>query len=429
MNEILKIFIYFILIMSVLNLLRMTIYLIGGDIYALKRTIRDKNSKKRSAYRPYVSLIVPAHNEEAVIYNTLECLLKIKYPKSRLQIIIVNDGSTDNTSKIVQKFIKAHKDTVNMQLYGQRNSGKANALNNAIKKRATGSLIMCLDADSLIAQDGVKKAVEYFRDKKVVALASNVNIIDNNTILGIAQRFEYLISYHMKKAQTVYNIEYIIGGIGSMFRKKTLEQVQYYDTNTMTEDIDLTMKIVATGNIENRVAYAADCITYTEAVPSLSSLIQQRYRWKYGRLQTFVKHYRIFFSTKNIYSKQLTWLFLPFSLLMEILFILEPIIVTYIIGSAMYYNRPKSLLMAVTVISMYIWINIWSTYHLSLKEKAKLTFLAPSMYAVLYLLSLAEYMALLKTIITLPNIKKSISGKKITWVSPERSGSAQGVIL
>lgn len=426
MNDFIKTLVTYIIVMSIFNIVRMTIYLVGSDIYSVKSAKASKPSAKRP-YRPTVSLIVPAHNESSIIQQTLECLAKLEYPKSKLQIIIANDGSTDGTSKIVQKFIKTHKAETNMVLFGQRNGGKANVLNNAIRTKATGTLVMCLDADSLMAPDAIKKAVAYFRDKRVVAMASNVNIIDNGTILGMAQRFEYLIAYHMKKAQTMYNIEYIIGGIGSMFRRKKLEQVGYYDTNTMTEDIDLTMKIIAQGNKKDRIVYAADCITYTEAVPSLKSLITQRYRWKYGRLQTFYKNYRLFFSRDNRYSKTLTWGILPYALLMELLFFIEPIVVTFIIFVTVYYHSLITMFAALSVISGYILVCVWSSNHLSVKDRLRLSFFAPSMYIVMYLMSVAEYVALIRAAIKVPNLAKSISGERTTWISPERSGAANSL--
>lgn len=429
MNEALRILIFYIIIMSVINLIRMTLYLVASDIYTLQLLRQHRTARGKRAYRPTVSLVVPAHNEAKVIEKTLECLAKVDYPQQKLQIIIANDGSTDGTSKIVQKFIKTHKSRTNILLFGQRNGGKANVLNNAIRAKATGTLIMCLDADSLIAADGVKRAVEHFRDRRVVATASNVQIVDNDTILGLAQRFEYLISYHMKKAQTVYNIEYIIGGIGSMFRRSILRKVQYYDTNTMTEDIDLTMKIIALGNKKHRVAYAADCITYTEAVPSWKSLITQRFRWKYGRLQTFYKNYRLFFARSSIYSKGLTWLILPYAVLLELLFIIEPLVVTTILVTSIYYRNPTTLLAAVAVISLYVVINVWSTDHLSIKDKLRLSFFAPSMYLIMYLLAIVEYVALIQAIIKLPKLARSITGRRTTWASPERSGAAQSLQL
>lgn len=415
----------FIIVTSMANLVRMMIYLIGGDMYAIQRYKKSAKYAGKRAYRPTFSIIVPAHNESAVISQTLDCLMKIDYPANKLQIVIADDGSTDDTVEIVRAYKLKYDKNNKLQLFRQQNGGKADVLNNAIRNVATGKLVMCLDADSLIAPDAVKKSVEYFRDRRIVALASNVNIMENGTILGLVQRFEYLISYHMKKAQTFYNIEYIIGGIGSTFRRSMLNKVNLYDSNTMTEDIDLTMKIIAKGNKSNRVAFAPDVLTYTEAVPSFSSLIVQRFRWKYGRLQTFLKNYRIFFSRKRTHTRLLTWFILPSALVQEALFIIEPVIVTFIIAISIYYNSPSSLITALTVITVYIIFNIASTTHLSIKEKMRLSILAPSMYVLLYILAIVEYAALVKSLVRLPKLKNSISKDKVTWASPERSGAAQ----
>jgi cellulose synthase/poly-beta-1,6-N-acetylglucosamine synthase-like glycosyltransferase len=419
----------FILTSSVANLIRMMLYLVGSDIYAIKRARSDKQESKKRKYEPTVTLAVPAHNESSVIVHTLDCLMNLDYPAHKLQIIIADDGSTDDTLKVVRRYKRKFDTDNRLQIFHQVNGGKADVLNNSIRALATGKLVMCLDADSLIAQDAVKKSVAYFRDRRIVAIASNVNILENGTILGLAQRFEYLISYHMKKAQTQYNIEYIIGGIGSMFRHSMLKKINLYDTNTMTEDIDLTMKIIAGGNKTTRVAYAHDSITYTEAVPSFKSLVTQRFRWKYGRMQTFLKNYRLFFSLSKKHTRLLTWFILPTAVLQELLFVIEPIIVSFIIGVSIYYHSPQTVLTALSVISFYIIVSIWSTAHLTTKEKLRLSFFAPSMYVLLYLLSVVEYLALLRAIVALPNLKKSISGHKTTtWVSPERSGSAQKVV-
>lgn len=421
---------YFIVITSIANLLRMTVYLIGSDIYAVQRAFKRRAASKDRPYEPTVSLLVPAHNEEAVIEKTLDCLVSIDYPPHKLQIVVADDGSTDGTVAAIKKFKRrenAHHGGHTITVYEQPNGGKADVLNNAITSVATGNLVMCLDADSIIAKDGVRKAVAYFRDPRIVALASNVNIMDNSTLLGLVQRFEYLISYHMKKAQTVFNIEYIIGGIGSMFRRNVLDMVLYYDTNTMTEDIDLTMKILAHGNKEHRVAYAADCLTYTEAVPSFKSLVTQRFRWKYGRMQTFLKNTKMFFSFNRKYAWRLTWFTLPVALWQEIVFLLEPFVVGYIIYASIRYGDPYALLMAYGVITSYVLVNVWSSAHLSVRERLKLSVASLVMYAMLYVLSVVEYLALLRSIGRLHKLSKSISGERTTWVSPERSGAVKAL--
>jgi len=415
---------YFIVIVSIVNLLRMTLYLVGSDMYGVQRAFKKQAAKRGWPYEPSVTIVVPAHNEAAVIEKTLDCLVAIEYPPKKLQIVIADDGSTDDTVAIVKRYAGRERDGHKITIFEQPNGGKADALNNAMAATVTGSLVMCLDADSLIAADGIRKAVAYFRDPRVAALASNVNIMKNGTILGYIQRFEYLISYHMKKAQTVFNIEYIIGGIGSMFRRNVLDMVEYYDTNTMTEDIDLTMKIIAKGNKAYRVAYAADCLTYTEAVPSFKSLINQRFRWKYGRLQTFLKNAHVFFAHDRKYAWRLTWIILPYALVQELLFLVEPLVVGFILAVSIYYHDPYAFLMAYGVITAYIWVNIWSTAHLSVRERIGLSLGGMTMYALLYVLAIVEYAALIKSIRRLHHLPKSISGERTTWVSPERSGVA-----
>lgn len=418
---------YFIVVVSIVNLVRMTLYLVGSDVYGVQRLFKNRKAHRGWPYEPTVSLVVPAHNEAPVIEKTLECLVAIDYPADKLQIVVADDGSTDDTVAIVKRFSRLeraeHKHKI--VVFEQPNGGKADALNNAINAVATGTLVMCLDADSLIAPDGVRKAAAYFRDPRVVALASNVNIMGNGTLLGLVQRFEYLISYHMKKAQTTFNIEYIIGGIGSMFRRNMLHMVMYYDTNTMTEDIDLTMKILSKGNKEYRVAYAADCLTYTEAVPSFKSLINQRFRWKYGRLQTFLKNAHMFFSADRKYAWRLTWIILPYALLQEILFLAEPFVVGYIAFVSLYYHDPYAFVMAYSVITGYILVNVWSSAHLSIRDRIKLSFASLFMYVMLYALAIVEYIALLRTIRRLHKLPGSLVSERTTWVSPERSGAAK----
>jgi hypothetical protein len=141
-------------------------------------------------------------------------------------------------------------------------------------------------------------------------------------------------------------------------------------------------------------------------------------------MQTFFKNPGIFFNLDKKYSRQLTWLMLPFAILQELLFIAEPIVVGYIVYSSIKYHSTSTMLFALVVITSYISLNIWSTKHLSLKDKVRLTALAPPMYFLMYMMSVVEYVALAQAVIKLPNLKKSISGERTTWKSPERSAAA-----
>lgn len=407
--------------LAAFNLIRMIVYLAGAHLYMLRRRTADTGQP----FRPAVSLIVPVHNESVVIERTLDCLMAMDY--APLQIIVADDGSTDDTLQRIHAYKRAHDPRDVLQVFTQPNGGKADVLNNAITAMATGELIMCLDGDSVLAPDAITKSVAYFQDPRVIATASNVNILPDRRLLGWVQRYEYLISYHMKKAHNAFNIEYIIGGIGSMFRRSVLDDVGLYDTNTMTEDIDLTLKILARkGNRAQRLAYAHDAITYTEAVPSFRSLVRQRYRWKYGRLQTFYKNHRLFFSRQKKHSVGLSWFFLPLALWQEVLFMLEPLVVTVVVAATVYYRSAWTLLPAVMIVSGFVIANIAGTVHLPWRRRLLLSSMAPLVYLFFYIVSFVEYLALLQVLVGLPRLRKSISGGQVTWRSPERTGEPKG---
>lgn len=409
--------------LSLYNVARIAVYMITSNL----QTIRDMQrsaGQKSTYYRPMISIVVPAHNEGEVIVRTLESLLASNYPKSRMEVIVANDGSTDNTAKLVRSFAARNRHQAKIRLVSRPNRGKAEALNHAIKRVATGQLIMCLDADSIVHKNCIRNSVQYFKDKQVMATASNVNIIENGTMLGLAQRFEYLFSHHFKKAHTYMNMEYIIGGVGSTFRRSVLKDVSFYDSNTLTEDIDLTMKIVSLGNKKNRVVFAADAITYTEPVQTYGALIKQRFRWKYGRLQTFFKNKELFFSRDSKYSLQLTWFLLPVTLLYEVAMVFEPFILGYIIYLCISNSDISTVFLASIIFTSILVLNIWASDHIGILERIRLTLYAPAMYILLYGLAFVEYSAVMRSVWKLPNLPSSLEAKRTTWKSPARNAQA-----
>src|SRR3989344_5068072 len=106
----------------------------------------------------------------------------------------------------------------------------------------------------------------------------------------------------------------------------------------MTEDIDLTMKFLQLGNRERGVIYGADVITYTESVLDLPGLIRQRFRWKYGRCQTFIKNASLFFSRDKRHGKKLSWFYLPYALFSDFAFFFEPFMVSYLLYIVIRYG-------------------------------------------------------------------------------------------
>lgn len=397
----------------------MSLFLIGSDIYGLKKHLTRRRWANHHLGEPDFLVIIPAFNEQNTILSTIKSVLKSKYPKPRLRIVVVNDGSTDQTAALVDHFIKTEKSS-NVFLISQPNSGKAAALNTALKEIQFGDLFMTLDADSYLDENALANVVKHFENRKVKALASNVKIIKRGGLLNLIQKFEYLVSYQMKKSQTVFNIEYIIGGVGASFRRSFIKKIGYFDTNTVTEDIDLTMKILQLGNKENRVIYADDVITYTEAVLNLPGLIRQRFRWKFGRTQTFYKNKNLFFNRDKKFNKGLTWIYLPYAVYADLVFFLEPLIVAYIAILLLVNHDILTFATAVTVISLYNLLNILAEETTSLKEKLVLASLVPVIYPLFYILSLVEYIALVKTAIKVKTIPESVNYQSHTWQPVER---------
>ncbi|MCL4357768.1 hypothetical protein M1512_02640, partial [Patescibacteria group bacterium] len=181
-----------------------------------------------------------------------------------------------------------------------------------------------------------------------------------------------------------------------------------------------SMKFVSRGSRQNKLAYAANAIAYTESVQDVKSLISQRFRWKYGRMQTFLKNKRTFFNSNPDHSKQLTLIMLPYALVQEGLFLLEPFIILYLLYIIYEYQSFGIFIMSFGVILSYILINLWSSTSVSIKQKLILTYYAPPVYLALYALSFVEYIALLKSLVRLPSLSNSISKNNISWNSPKR---------
>ncbi len=397
----------------------MTFFMIGSDIYKVKQVV-DKR-KKTIAFDdlPTFSVVIPAHNEEDTIFRAVQSVALARYPKNKLQIIVVDDGSTDATLEIAKQCQYQYR--IDFKFVSQKNAGKAHALNNGMKNYATGELVMCLDADSSLERNALINAANYFIDEKVVALSANVKIRQTQSILNIIQMFEYLVCYQMKRAQTIFNIEYIIGGIGSVFRRSALDKVGYYDTDTITEDIDLTMKFIQLGNKQNRVIYGADVIAYTESVLSLGGLIKQRFRWKYGRAQTFIKNRKLFFSSDKRNSRFLTYFYLPYAIFSDVAFFFEPFMISYIGYIIIRYSDLRTIISALAVVGGYMVINVLAEDTIPMKQKLLLAIVAPAMYFFFYILSFIEYVALIKTYIKFWEIPKSIKTNNCGWVHVERS--------
>jgi cellulose synthase/poly-beta-1,6-N-acetylglucosamine synthase-like glycosyltransferase/spore germination protein YaaH/peptidoglycan/xylan/chitin deacetylase (PgdA/CDA1 family) len=231
---------------------------------------------------PSVTVLIPAHNEENVIVQTVTSVLLSDLED--LQIIVVNDGSIDKTGDLLDSGF-SHEPRV--RIIHQVNRGKAAALSLALSQADT-EIVVTIDADTEIESDAISKLVRHFSDPTVGAVAGNVKVGNRSRWLTRWQALEYITSQNMeKRAFDLLNCITVVPGALGAWRKKAIEAAGGITSDTVAEDADLTIAIRRLGW---RVSYDEEAIAWTEAPETAGQLIRQRFRWTFGTLQSFWKH-------------------------------------------------------------------------------------------------------------------------------------------
>ncbi|MGK9367283.1 glycosyltransferase [Melioribacter sp. Ez-97] len=269
--------------------------------YLTKYTVETK-----PGYYPFVSIIVPVYNEGKIIKSSVESLLGLDYPN--YEIIIVNDGSTDDTAEIAESLVGYHKGKramIKVSLINKPNGGKSKALNAGIQY-SEAQFVLCMDGDSQLTTDTLKMAMRHFVDPAVGAVAGNVKVQNRKKMLTDLQALEYLEGLNLaRSAQGFMQMVNIIPGPIGVFRKSTLRDAGFYSSDTFAEDADITLKILAKGW---KIVYEPKAIAYTEAPVTIYQLLKQRYRWTRGILQAIRKHKKYLYNpTLNFNNSFIMW--------------------------------------------------------------------------------------------------------------------------
>jgi cellulose synthase/poly-beta-1,6-N-acetylglucosamine synthase-like glycosyltransferase len=368
-----------------------------------------------------VSIVIAAHNEEAVIVRTLDSVRRSSYPY--VEVLVADDASTDRTGQLVLDYQDQHPGIDLRLVRMPENVGKGGALNSALRQYARGQFVMTLDADSIIEPDAVTNALSYFDDPYVAGVAANVQILDEPTALGILQRFEHMIGYRSKKLYSMLNCEFVVGGVASTYRMSVLRKVDFYDTDTLTEDIGLSAKITNLGNRRFRMIYGADVVAKTEGVLTFRALAKQRFRWKYGSLQNLIKYRRLVFNPSRRYTGTLTYYRMPMALLSEVTLLLSPLALTYAVYWSLVSQTAGLVIGAYATITAYTLLTVWMDENLTRRERARLTIYAPTAYFLFYIMDLIQLTAAIRCI---ANARGLFKRPEInTWKSPQRAGSVE----
>src|SRR5215471_16566590 len=277
---------------------------------------------------PGVTVLIPAHNEESVIVQTVQSVLLSDLDD--IQVVVVDDGSSDRTLELLQSNFGRN---AHVQIIHQSNRGKAAALNNAMSHAPT-EIVVTIDADTEIEADAIRKLLRHFSDPKVGAVAGNVKVGNRSRWLTRWQALEYVTSQNMeKRAFDLLNCITVVPGALGAWRKQAIEAAGGITADTVAEDADLTIAIRRLGW---RVTYDEEAIAWTEAPETPSMLIRQRFRWTFGTLQAFWKHSSTLFRPKY---GTLGWVALPNIFIFQLVLpLISPLIDLMFLGSVLLWG-------------------------------------------------------------------------------------------
>ena len=241
-----------------------------------------KSDKKYS-----VSVLIPAFNEQDTIKSTVENVLKSDY-KYLKEIIIINDGSTDDTLNIIEQLEKKYS---KVKVFNKKNSGKADSLNNALKI-AKGELVVVVDADSFPDVDAIGLMVGYFSDEQVGAVTTRILVRNRNNFIRKMQAVEYKVIAFTRKLLGFLDSIYVTPGPMALYRKSALLKIKGFDKKNMTEDIEATWHLIHDG-YKIKMSFLSKASTV--APDTLKKWFKQRIRWNIGGFQTILKYKHCFF--------------------------------------------------------------------------------------------------------------------------------------
>ncbi|WP_020597609.1 glycosyltransferase [Spirosoma panaciterrae] len=256
-------------------------------------------------YLGLVSVIVPAYNEELNAIRTVESLLASTYPA--LDIVFVDDGSRDQTYSRVSAYFA---NNLRVQVLTKPNGGKASALNLGLA-HAKGEVVVCIDADTQLLPDAIRRLVAPFSDTTIGAVAGNVRVGNDHNWLTRFQSIEYTTSQNFdRRAYESLNCITVVPGALGAFRRTSMLAVGGFTTDTLAEDCDLTVRLLRAGYT---IKTCNEAVAVTEAPDTLPMLLKQRVRWCYGIMQVVWKHRDLLFQFDRTSkaSKAVSWLALP----------------------------------------------------------------------------------------------------------------------
>jgi len=350
-----------------------------------------------------VSVIVPAYNEKEGIEAAVRSLSGGEHPGG-IEVVVVDDGSTDGTADIVDAM-----NLPNVRVVRIPNGGKPNALNTGVAL-ASHDLIVMVDGDTVFEPDSLNRLVQPFADPKVGAVAGNVKVGNRTSVVARWQHIEYVIGFNLDRR--LYDVlrcmPTIPGAIGA-FRREALREAGGMSHETLAEDTDVTMALCRAGW---HVVYEERARAWTEAPASLKQLWTQRYRWSYGTMQAMWKHRRALVERGP--SGRFGRLGLPLVALFGVaLPLLAPIIDLLTLYGLLFLNRSETALAWLAMLGMQL-LTAVVAFKLDREKLGPLWTLPLQQFAYRQLM----YLVLIQSGLT------ALTGARLRWHKLRRAGTA-----
>ncbi|MEU8678378.1 glycosyltransferase [Streptomyces sp. NPDC048560] len=363
------------------------------------RRVRRKDFSWGPPVARPVSVLVPAYNERECIAATVRSLMASDYP---IEIIVIDDGSTDGTADIVQALRLP-----NVRVVRQRNAGKPAALNNGIA-HARYDIVVMMDGDTVFEPATVRELVQPFADPRVGAVAGNAKVGNRDSLIGAWQHIEYVMGFNLDRR--MYDLlgcmPTIPGAVGA-FRRDALDRVGGMSEDTLAEDTDITMALHRDGW---RVVYAENARAWTEAPESVQQLWSQRYRWSYGTMQAIWKHRRAVIERGP--SGRFGRVGLPFvSLFMVVAPLLAPLIDVFLLYGLVFGPTGKTVAAWFGVLVVQA---VCAAYAFRLDRERMVHLISLPLQQILY--RQLMYVVLLQSWIT------ALTGGRLRWQKLRRTG-------
>jgi len=322
---------FLIVFQNYFNTMWAIIFLIGFMfLYSFYMWIVGKYRKRKERknppiinhnYHPFVSILIPCHNEECVIEKTVLNVLNLSYKD--FEIILIDDRSSDNTAEIIQQLANKYE---NIQcLIRDKNAiaGKSAVLNDAMKL-TKGEAILVFDADAKVEEDFLDKMILKLEDADVGAVQAQKVIINaNQNFLTKCQFSEYILDTHFQIGRDAVRGAVELRGNGELIKLQALKSINFWNENTITDDLDMSTRLHIKGW---DIRFCPEAKVYEEGVIDFYALIRQRRRWVEGSIRRYLEYAKDVFTSRDMSLRvgfdliaYITEFLLPFWLIAEIL--------------------------------------------------------------------------------------------------------------